>query len=389
MLLGPAERAEVIVDFAGAAGQRGGAARAVPRHDGRRGARRAPLRRAADAVPGRPATAPDATRVPAQAAAAAGLDAGGEQARPTGHWVITLGGAFYPELADQRQDLQPGAAPTPIPVLGTTETWQITNKTKVAHVIHIHHTDWYMLARNGRPPKPWEDCLKETFFVEPGETILVAGHFSDFTGKYVIHCHMLDHEDHGLMTQFEVVEAAAQPAGDEVARRRRGEIPAHSAPASLGLPDGSPPGATAVELHSGRPGGRAAEPARARGQRRGPTLARGLGDRPPAPPAARGRAADPGDRGRPHRRRPPPQRHARLPQPGSRLRPAHTVGGQGKSGAKPARSRHCDRAEGRRGPERAGHWGRHRLPGKARRRSRKPGDLSPAEPTTTLEEGVA
>ena len=72
-------------------------------------------------------------------------------------------------------------------------------------MMHLHHTDWYLLARDGRPPPPWEDCLKETFFVHPGERIRVAGHFSDYTGKFVIHCHMLDHEDHGLMAQFEVV----------------------------------------------------------------------------------------------------------------------------------------------------------------------------------------
>ena len=41
--------------------------------------------------------------------------------------------------------------------------------------------------------------------LEPGDRIVVAGHFTDYTGKYVIHCHMLDHEDHGLMSQFEVV----------------------------------------------------------------------------------------------------------------------------------------------------------------------------------------
>jgi hypothetical protein len=122
-------------------------------------------------------------------------------------------------------------------VLGTTETWQITNRTAVAHVMHMHHTDWYMLARNGRRPKAWERCLKETFFVNPGETILVAGHFSDFTGKYVIHCHMLDHEDHGLMSQFEVVQTAArQPASDEVAMRRAGAIPQLTEAPSLGLP---------------------------------------------------------------------------------------------------------------------------------------------------------
>ena len=71
--------------------------------------------------------------------------------------------------------------------------------------MHIHHNDWYLLSRDGRPPPPWEDCLKETFFVFPGERIRVAGRFADHPGKFVVHCHMFDHEDHGLMSQFEVV----------------------------------------------------------------------------------------------------------------------------------------------------------------------------------------
>jgi FtsP/CotA-like multicopper oxidase with cupredoxin domain len=72
--------------------------------------------------------------------------------------------------------------------------------------MHLHATDWYMLSRNGKAPKPWEDCLKESFLLEPDDEIVVAGRFSDYTGKYVVHCHMLDHEDHGLMSQFEVVD---------------------------------------------------------------------------------------------------------------------------------------------------------------------------------------
>jgi hypothetical protein len=101
----------------------------------------------------------------------------------------------------------------------------------------MHSTDWYMLSRNGLPPKPWEDCLKESFFINPGDTIHVAAHFSDHTGKFVIHCHMLDHEDHGLMDQFEIVSSAArQPASDEVARRRRGEIPTIQGTFAFGLP---------------------------------------------------------------------------------------------------------------------------------------------------------
>ena len=38
-----------------------------------------------------------------------------------------------------------------------------------------------------------------------GVCLLIAGRFSDHAGKYVMHCHMLDHEDHGLMSQFETV----------------------------------------------------------------------------------------------------------------------------------------------------------------------------------------
>jgi spore coat protein A len=77
----------------------------------------------------------------------------------------------------------------------------------VAHLLHLHHTDWYMLKRNGRTPPAHERCLKETFFLDPYDEVIVAGKMSDFTGKYVVHCHMLDHEDHGLMSQFEVVAA--------------------------------------------------------------------------------------------------------------------------------------------------------------------------------------
>ncbi len=251
LLLGPAERAEVIVDFAGSAGH-SVVLESVRRRDGERslGARPhlGPLMQFR--VGGR---RKDTSRLPRRLRP---LPAWTEQAKkaPDRSWVITLGGAFFPSWLINGRTFNPARADAH-PVIDTTETWQITNKTKVTHFIHMHHTDWYMLARNGRPPKPWEDCLKETFAVDPGDTIRVAGHFSDFTGKFVIHCHMLDHEDHGLMTQFEVVEAAAQPAGDEVARRRRGEIPAHSRPVSLGLPEAIAPGAAAVDFTPTAPAG--------------------------------------------------------------------------------------------------------------------------------------
>ena len=162
----------------------------------------------------------DRTRVPRHAAAAAGLGearlarsriAPGRSrsaAASSPVWEIN-GKTFDPARSDA------------FPRLDTTETWEIVNRTAVPHMMHMHHTDWYLLARDGRPPPPWEDCLKETFFLHPGERIRVAGHFADYTGKYVIHCHMLDHEDHGLMAQFEVVGRGGRHADGGGRRDRR------------------------------------------------------------------------------------------------------------------------------------------------------------------------
>jgi len=202
ILLGPAERAEVIVDFAGAAGE-AVELRSGPRHDGRDGAGSKPYvgalmqfrvgsRRMADRtrVPRRLRPLPNWTKHVSR--------------RPDHTWTITIGGLFKPVWQINGRTFNPAYADTKV-ALDSTVTWEIVNHTGVAHMMHLHHTDWYLLARNGKPPPPWEDCLKETFFLYPAERILVAGHFADYAGKFVVHCHMLDHEDHGLMSQFEVV----------------------------------------------------------------------------------------------------------------------------------------------------------------------------------------
>jgi FtsP/CotA-like multicopper oxidase with cupredoxin domain len=245
VLLGPAERAEVVIDFSGAAGRRV-ELRSGRRSDGKKSLGSKPYVgplmqfRVGPGPVTDPSSVPSALRpLPTWAAAASNS--------PDRSWVITVGGGFSPSWLINGKTFNPGRSEA-FPMLNTTETWSITNRTAVTHIMHMHHTDWYMLARNGKPPPPWEDCLKETFFISPGETILVAGHFSDFTGKYVIHCHMLDHEDHGLMSQFEVVAPTAGPAADEVARRARGEIPRHRTPPSFGLPDALPPYAGALRF---------------------------------------------------------------------------------------------------------------------------------------------
>jgi spore coat protein A, manganese oxidase len=221
VLLGPAERAEVIVDFAGSANEavelrsrrRRGPhhTRGVPVFDG-------PLLQFR--VGGRVA---DSTRVPKKLRPLPNWTKHVSK-KPDRRWEITIGGGFRTTWLLNGRTFNPARSDA-FPALDTTETWELVNKTSVSHMMHIHHNDWYMLSRNGHPPKPWEDCLKETFLLEPHDRILVAGRFADHTGKFVIHCHMLDHEDHGLMGQFEVVKSKAdQPAHDPVAMRRRATV---------------------------------------------------------------------------------------------------------------------------------------------------------------------
>jgi spore coat protein A len=210
ILIGPAERVEVIVDFAGHEGE------AIELRSSGRHAGGNPAGARTDAgalMQFRVGTArvADSTRIPLRLrplpewAEKAGRRAERDRGRePDRLWEITVGGLFKTTWLLNGKTFNPARSQA-FPALGTTEEWEIFNHTAVAHLMHIHHTDWYLLSRDGRRPPPWEDCLKETFFVYPGERIRLAGHFSDYTGRFVIHCHMLDHEDHGLMGQFEVV----------------------------------------------------------------------------------------------------------------------------------------------------------------------------------------
>lgn len=114
------------------------------------------------------------------------------------HWTIN-GLAFDPNRIDAR------------PVLGTTEKWAFTNPTGTTHMVHIHDVDQQCLSRDGGPCYPWE-TMKETWAVGPGETLELKMKFTDHIGIYMLHCHILEHEDDGMMTQFEVVAPPATAA---------------------------------------------------------------------------------------------------------------------------------------------------------------------------------
>jgi FtsP/CotA-like multicopper oxidase with cupredoxin domain len=90
------------------------------------------------------------------------------------------------------------------PQLNTTEIWTLRNSSDQAHPIHIHDIEWQILDVDGVPPAPGDDGMKDTFLIPAGSTARVIGTFTDNLGEYVSHCHILEHEDHAMMINFEV-----------------------------------------------------------------------------------------------------------------------------------------------------------------------------------------
>ena len=88
---------------------------------------------------------------------------------------------------------------------GDVEIWEIRNSSGGwFHPVHIHLIDFRILDRNGQPPMPHELGPKDVVYVGENETVRVVARFEG-RGKYMIHCHNLVHEDHDMMSQFEVL----------------------------------------------------------------------------------------------------------------------------------------------------------------------------------------
>jgi spore coat protein A len=92
---------------------------------------------------------------------------------------------------------------------GTTEIWHIKNDDAdlgAPHAFHMHLEQFRVLDRNGGPPTLDDAGRKDTVFVAPGETVRIQVTFTEYLGKYVYHCHYLEHSAMGMMAQMEIVE---------------------------------------------------------------------------------------------------------------------------------------------------------------------------------------
>lgn len=112
---------------------------------------------------------------------------------------------------------------TETPKLNTTEIWRFINTTDDTHPMHLHLVQFQILERQSfdiqkyldtktiqflgkpRPPEKNEMGWKDTVRVNPGEVTSIIVPFQGFTGKYIYHCHMLEHEDNDMMRPYQVI----------------------------------------------------------------------------------------------------------------------------------------------------------------------------------------
>jgi spore coat protein A, manganese oxidase len=109
---------------------------------------------------------------------------------------------------------------TEYPQLGTTEIWRFINDSGVSHPMHMHLVMFQILDRDGfttgpggvvipngnpQPPAAEERGWKDTAMVAPGQILRVIARFEDYKGKYAYHCHILEHEEHEMMRQFQTI----------------------------------------------------------------------------------------------------------------------------------------------------------------------------------------
>ena len=103
--------------------------------------------------------------------------------------------------------------------VGTTEVWEVWNDHQQPHNFHIHDVQFQILDVNGQAPPPELAGWKDTVYIPPDARIRLILRFTDYTDAtvpYMYHCHLLWHEDQGMMGQFLVVEPGqTPPAGDD------------------------------------------------------------------------------------------------------------------------------------------------------------------------------
>ncbi|MEU8776832.1 multicopper oxidase domain-containing protein [Streptomyces sp. NPDC048606] len=121
---------------------------------------------------------------------------------------------------------------------GAREIWEVT-ASHYAHNFHIHEVAFRVLDIDGRQPPAWYQSHKDTVYLPAKSTARLAvefGRFTDPTSPYMYHCHILRHEDKGMMGQFVIVEPGTESTVPRTLPTAAAH--AHAASASASASDG-------------------------------------------------------------------------------------------------------------------------------------------------------
>ena len=133
-------------------------------------------------------------------------------------WEITVDRSFQMEDARNFWEFDPRWAINSVQMnmsrideivrLGDTERWTLSAGDG-QHVFHPHQTQFQILAINGQPPPPEESGWEDSVLVNSEREVVIVARFDTYAAEdipYMFHCHILDHEDLGMMGQFIVVD---------------------------------------------------------------------------------------------------------------------------------------------------------------------------------------
>jgi spore coat protein A len=205
--LHPAERAEVIIDFAGHAGEK-----IVLRNQRDELLQFRVASGGARDTSALPATLRPVLKTPESEAVTTRLLTLAEHDDASGNsMMMMLNGSHWDDPITEK------------PVLGTTEIWSLLNATTDAHPIHLHLVRFQILDRRpfdifaynakktvvytgpALPPAASEAGWKDTVRTDPGMVTRIIIRFEGYTGRYVWHCHLLEHEDNEMMRPYAVL----------------------------------------------------------------------------------------------------------------------------------------------------------------------------------------
>ena len=210
--LAPAERADLVVDLSDAAGQslvlRNGT---VPLLQLRVGSSSSPGGRQRARRPVPRVLRPIDRLAPSDATTTRTLTLAEYHDASRGRMLMLLDGKRWHEPVSER------------PTLGSVEVWRLVNTTEDMHPIHLHLVRFLVLDRqpfdvdaygtSGRmqtlgdplPPEADETGWKDTVRAQPGMITRIIARFDGWRGRYVWHCHVLEHAANEMMRPFEVV----------------------------------------------------------------------------------------------------------------------------------------------------------------------------------------